>query len=120
MMSASQIDASFEYWLTISFGVLVAVHVTKGAIRFPLKILLCALYVSASLIAVMLTLGDVAQIGAYASQLQTAFPGRAVSATSDVLRMTVYAIGTAAISVAIFRYEKWIQNKGDRGRASAA
>ncbi len=43
LISADQIDASFEFWLTISFGALVAVHVTKGAVRLPLKILLCAL-----------------------------------------------------------------------------
>ena len=32
MMSADQIDSAFEFWLTISFGVLIAIHVTKGAI----------------------------------------------------------------------------------------
>ncbi len=58
LISAEQIDASFEFWLTISFGVLVAVHVTKGAISLRLKILMCALYISASLIAILLTLGD--------------------------------------------------------------
>lgn len=111
LISADQIDASFEFWLTISFGVLIAVHVTKGAIRLPLRILLCALYVSASCIAVLLTLGDVAQIGLYASQLQSDFPGRAVSASSDVIRMIVYAVSTIAISIAIFRYEHWVQKK---------
>ena len=28
LISAGQIDSSFEYWLTISFGVLIATHVT--------------------------------------------------------------------------------------------
>ncbi len=110
LISADQIDASFEFWLTVSFGVLVAVHVTKGAIGIRLKILLCALYVSASLIAILLTLGDKAQIAAYAEQLES-FPSILVSASSDVIRMIVYVVSTVAISVAIFRYERCVKNR---------
>ena len=113
LISAEQIDASFEFWLSISFGVLVAVHVTKGAIGLRLKILLCALYVSASLIATLLTIGDKAQIAAYAEQLENAFPGYFVSASSDVIRMMVYVVSTVSISIAIFRYEHWVRKRED-------
>ncbi len=113
LISAEQIDASFEFWLTISFGVLVAVHVTKGAIGRRLKILLCILYISASFIAILLTLGDKAQIAGYARQLENPFPGYLVSAASDVIRLIVYFVSTVLISVAIFRYEDWVRKRED-------
>ena len=120
LISAEQIDASFEFWLTISFGVLVAVHVAKGAIGQRLKILICALYISASMIAVLLTLGDKAQIAGYAEQLENSFPGYLVSATSDAIRLVVYFVTTISISVAIFKYENWTNKIGPKEGSKAA
>ena len=120
LISAEQIDASFEFWLTISFGVLVAVHVTKGAIGPRLKALICTLYVSASLVAILLTMGDKAQIAFYAEQLERPFPGFAVSASSDMIRMIVYVISTLSISIAIFRYGDWVQKRKDKDRDNSA
>jgi len=111
LISAEQIDSSFEFWLTISFGVLIAVHVTKGAIGLRLKTLICALYVSTSAIAILLAIGDATQIAAYAEQLETSFPGYFVSASSDVIRIIVYVVSTVAISIAIFRYEHWVKKR---------
>ena len=107
LISAEQIDASFEFWLTVSFGVLAAIYVTRGALSARLKILLCGLYVSASLISVLLTLGDISQIVAYAEQLEGELPGREFSASGDLVRYVVYIVGTISISVAIFRLESW-------------
>jgi hypothetical protein len=111
LISADQIDASFEFWLTVSFGVLVAIHVTRGTLGVRLKVLLCGLYVSASLISTLLNLGDVSQIRAYAEELEGELPGRAFSASADLIRFIVYFVGTLSISVAIFRLEHWIKNR---------
>jgi hypothetical protein len=111
LISAEQIDASFEFWLTVSFAVLAAIYVTRGALDARLKILLCGLYVSASLISVLLTIGDVSQIAAFAEQLEGELPGRAFSATGDLVRYIVYFVGTVSISVAIFRLEKWMDDR---------
>lgn len=110
MMSADQIDSAFEFWLTISFGVLIAIHVTKGAISSYIKLLICGLYLAATSVAVLLMLGDLMQIGAYAKELNIAVGGVALSATSDYVRLLVYVVGSVSVSVAIFKYETWIES----------
>ena len=46
MMSADQIGSGFDNWLVISFGVLIAIHATKGAIGKYIKLLICGLYLA--------------------------------------------------------------------------
>ena len=109
MMSADQIDSAFEFWLTISFGVLIAIHVTKGAISFYIKLLICGLYLATTSVAVLLMVGDLMQIGAYAQKMNFEIGGKALSAASDYIRLLVYIVGSVSVSVAIFRYEIWIK-----------
>jgi len=111
MMAADQIDSAFEFWLTISFGVFIAIHITKDSIGTPLKILLCGLYLATSLMAVLLTVGDVLQIQGYAKQLIIPFEGRAPSMASDIIRLFVFLGGTVAVATAIFRYSDWTRRK---------
>ena len=111
MMAADQIDSAFEFWLTISFGVLIAVHITKDSIGLHLKILLCALYVSSSSIAILLTIGDVMQIYGYAEQLVKPLKGMGPSGVSDVIRLLVYIVGTVSVSITVFRYQHWIRGR---------
>lgn len=110
MMSADQIDSAFEFWLTISFGVLIAIHVTRGAINPYIKLLICGLYLAASSVAVLLMLGDLMQIGAYAEEMKFPIGGMAFSAASDYIRLLIYIVGSVSVSVAIFRYEVWIRD----------
>ena len=53
-MHVAQIDASFEFWLTISFAVLMAIHIIGNTMKMALRILLCGLYVAASFISILL------------------------------------------------------------------
>jgi len=105
---ADQIDASFEYWLTVSFGVLIAVHVLRAAFSFKLKVVLCALYVSASSIAVLFTVTDLMQLVAFTNELSFVPQGGVTNLIGSVIRMVVYFVGTASVAVAIFRYEHWV------------
>ena len=50
IMSADQIDSSFEFWLTIGFGVLIAVHALGTNFTRQLKFIICFLYCMASLL----------------------------------------------------------------------
>ena len=111
MMGADQIDSAFEFWLTISFGVLVAIHVTKGAMSSYIKLLICGLYLAATSVAVLLMLGDIMQIYKYAEESNFAMGGIALSATSDYIRLLVYVIGSASVSIAIFKYETWVEGR---------
>ena len=111
MMSADQIDSAFEFWLTISFGVLIAIHVTKGAISSYIKLLICGLYLAATSVAVLLMLGDIMQIYKYAEESNFTMGGIALSATSDYIRLLVYVIGSASVSIAIFKYETWVEGR---------
>ena len=102
LMSADQIDSAFEFWLTISFGVLIAMHVTKGAISSYIKLLMCGLYLAATSVAVLLTIGDVMQINGYAAESNVPLGGIGFSATSDFIRFGMYIIGGASVAVLIF------------------
>ena len=73
--------------------------------------LLCALYVSASSVAILLTIGDVMQIQSYAEQLADPLGGRSPSAASDVIRLSVYVVGTDSVAITVFRYQHWIRGK---------
>ena len=108
MMSADQIDSAFEFWLTISFGVVIAIHITRDSIGMHLRTLICALYVAASSVAVLLTIGDIMQIYSYARQLSIPLGGIGPSGTSDIIRLVVYVVGTVSVATAIFRYSKWV------------
>jgi len=104
-----QIDAAFEFWLTISFGVLMAIHITGRSMNKPIKALLCTLYIAASLMSVLLTFGDFAQVWEFIELLDRDLPGTTVNTTAALIRMAVYVVGTAAISIAIFRYNYWVE-----------
>jgi len=113
MMSADQIDSAFEFWLTISFGVLIAVHVARGAFSSYIKLLMCGLYLAATAVAVLLTVGDIMQINGYAAESSVPLGGIEFSATSDLIRFAVYIIGSASVAVLIFKYESWIEHRTD-------
>lgn len=112
LISADQIDSSFEYWLTISFGVLIATHVTRGSFPSRLKLLICGLYLAGSMSAILLTIGDIMQIFQYSEQLNAPLAGIELSATSDVIRFLIYVFGTLSVSIAIFRYARWTAGNG--------
>jgi hypothetical protein len=109
MMSADQIDSAFEFWLTISFGVLIAIHVTRGSITSYIRLLICGLYLATTSVAVLLMLGDLMQIGTYARELSIPLGGITLSAASDYVRLLVYIVGSTSVSLAIFKYEAWIK-----------
>ena len=109
-MHVSQVDASFQFWLTISFGVLVAVHIAGGSITRQLKLLLCFLYISATLTLVFHTVGDLVQAEIYNRLIEKDSPAQLWNSLGSLLRMLVYLLGTISVSVAIFRYESWVQS----------
>lgn len=108
MMHADQMDSAYEFWLTVSFGVLIAVHFLGHALRSQIKLILCLLYVTASLIAVCLTLSDLMQIAELAESLKFSRPVQQLNGVSSILRFLLYLLGTIAVALAIFRYESWI------------
>jgi hypothetical protein len=109
-MHVSQVDKAFEFWLTISFGVLVALHIARSSITRQLKLLLCFLYVSATLIAVFHTVGDLLQAYQYMEMIRQDSPANAWNGMGALLRAIVYTVGTASVSVAIFRYDVWVSD----------
>ena len=109
-MHVSQVDTAFEFWLTISFGVLVALHIARSSITRQLKLLLCFLYLSATLIAVFHTVGDLLQAYQYMEMIQQESPANAWNGMGALLRMIVYTVGTVSVSVAIFRYDVWVSD----------
>ena len=110
MMHADQIDASFEFWLTVSFGVLIAIHVLKAALVPKIKMVLCGLYVSASLIAIIFTLTDLLQIVRLTAELSFELDGGPLNALGTLIRFLVYLVGTTSVAIAIFRYGEWIES----------
>ena len=108
-MHVSQVDTAFEFWLTISFGVLVAVHIARSSITRQLKFLLCFLYISASLIVVFHTIGDLIKAVEYGERIENESPAQLWNILGAMLRMVVYSVGTMSISIAIFRYDSWIR-----------
>ena len=104
-----QIDAAFEFWLTISFGVLVAVHIARSSMARQLKFLLCALYVSSALIAIFHTIGDFTQAVEHMERVQLASSANYWNLMGGILRMIVYLVGTVSVSIAIFRYDTWVK-----------
>lgn len=111
LMSADQIDAAFEFWLTISFGVLIAVHITSGTIGIRAKRLMCSLYLAGSVIAILSTLADVIQIATYAERLETPLAAGTWNAAVTLLRFIVYMLGTTLIAMSVFRYDAWFDGK---------
>ena len=107
-MHVGQVDTAFEFWLTISFGVLVALHIARSSITRQLKVLLCFLYLSATLIAVFHTVGDLLQAYEYIKLIEQESPAHRWNVMGALLRMTVFTVGTVSISVAIFRYDVWV------------
>ena len=113
-MHVGQVDTAFEFWLTISFGVLVAVHIARSSMARQLKILLCFLYISASLIAIFHTIGDLAQALEYMESIEQKSPAQPWNELATILRIIVYIVGTGSVSIAIFRYDLWISNGDDQ------
>ncbi len=111
MMAADQMDSAFEFWITVSFGVLIAVHVARDTIGKPLRLLICGLYLATSLVAILLNIGDALQITGYAELMNTPFEGQPASIAADTVRFVVYAVGTAAVATAIFKYSEWTNTK---------
>lgn len=109
-MHVNQVDTAFEFWLTITFGVLVAVHIARTSITRQLKLLLCFLYVSATLIAVFHTIGDLVQAVKYHELIGQESPAQFWNSLAASLRMIVYTVGTISVSIAIFRYDSWISD----------
>lgn len=107
-MHVGQVDTAFEFWLTISFGVLVALHIARSSITRQLKVLLCFLYVSATLIAVFHTVGDLLQAIEYMKLIEQESPAHPWNGMGALLRLIVFTVGTVSISVAIFRYDSWL------------
>ena len=110
LMHVDQLDSAFEFWLTASFAVLIAIHMTKQALSYKIRILICILYVSTSLVAVLLTIGDILQIIEFAEQLDPDgnVAGAIPNSLATILRFIVYLVSTIAISIAIFRYQSWV------------
>jgi hypothetical protein len=109
-MHVDQVDAAFEFWVTVSFGVLVAIHIARSSMARQLKFLRCALYIFASLIAIFHTVGDLIQALEHMQRIQHSTSATVWNGMGVVLRMIVYVAGTVSISVAIFRYDSWIKN----------
>jgi len=109
-MHVEQLEAAFEFWLTISFGVLAAVYITRTSMTRQLKILLCVLYVSASLIAIFHTIGDMVQGSEYLEVVLRTSDAQIWDRMGGVLRMIVYLVGTVSVAVTIFRYDSSEKN----------
>ena len=68
------------------------------------------LYIATSLVAALLTAGDILQIFEFTTQL---FPdggiaGALPNSLATILRFVIYLVGTISISIAIFRYHSWV------------
>ena len=109
LMHVDQLDSAFEFWLTASFAVLIAIHMTKEALSHKVRILICILYISTSLVAILLTIGDLSQILELAAQIDQdgSVAGAIPNFLATILRFIVYLVGTIAISIAVFRYHSW-------------
>ena len=112
-MHIGQVDTSFQFWLTITFGVLVAIHIVGSAITRQLKLLLCFLYVSATLIFVFHTIGDLIQATIYNELVGKESPASLWNELGSLLRMLVYFLGTVSVSITIFRYDTWLKKSNN-------
>jgi hypothetical protein len=112
LMHVDQLDSAFEFWLTASFAVVIAIHMTRQALSHNIRILICMLYLSTSLVAILLTIGDVSQIVVFTQEIDPggSLPGAISNFAALILRFVVYLVGTIAISIAIFRYHSWTKN----------
>lgn len=118
-LHVGQIDAAFEFWITISFAVLMAIHIAGKAITMQLKVLICTLYLASSLVSVLLTLGDFAQTLDFLKQLEAVAPDKSYPRPNQpfnfagmLIRLGLYFFATLSISVAIFRYQYWVDKDG--------
>ena len=78
LIHAGQIDSAFEFWIAISFGVIVALHIMLGKrFRSSLKFLISSLYGTASISTLALAVADFAAVLHYAftKPAQPAFIG---------------------------------------------
>jgi len=108
MMSVDHIKAEFEFWLTISFGVLIATHVTRESISIQLQIAMCFLYLAASAIAILNTIASIIQVVTYLEMVpEYVNAGRDFDQIAAIARITVYVIGTTSVSVLVFKYKSW-------------
>lgn len=108
MMTIDQIDAAFEFWLTISFGVLIATHVTRESIAIQLKVAMFFLYIAASLVAFLHTIGDLASVRVLMEFVPDLLEsGEIFNQVAGLIRIALYIFGTIGVSVLIFKYEKW-------------
>ena len=82
---------------------------TKQTLGRNIRILICMLYLSTSFVAVLLTIGDLIQVTEFTSMISpdAGLPGTVPNSLAVSLRFVVYLVGTASISVAVFRYHAW-------------
>jgi uncharacterized membrane protein YqhA len=76
-----------------------------------LKILLCSLYVAASSVSILLSVGDLVEVLELMKQLDTEQASKPLNIAAVLIRMILYLLGTAVISIAVFRYQNWIGKK---------
>ncbi len=110
----SEADAQFEFWLTVTSGVLVASFVAGDALSKRLRVLLALFYVWAS--AVFYTrYGAVSTYLNGYEELAASYGAAVLAPTSmaaGVLRSSLWVVGTA---VAV-----WVVLRGNRGHAKSA
>ena len=113
LIHAGQIDSAFEFWIAISFGVLVALHIIRGRqVRSSLKFLISGLYGTASISTLALAVADFAAVLHYALTVpaQPAFIGIA-NLVGGSLKFLALIVGSMAIVISVFQYEKWFADE---------
>ena len=104
------VNAQFEFWLTITFAVIIASYLAGHRLSRPLQYLMTALYTAVSVLLYLMLLSAV--------QFSQQFDELNVGASSEdsvilaivVLRTSVWLLGTIATIVFIFK-----GHKGDAG-----
>lgn len=99
---SSSINSQFELWVTISFAVIIASYVAGHQLPRPLKHLIASLYVSVSLLLLLMLASAVRFGGTYA---EAGLYGDADFLTYSIifLRLFVWVLGTVAALVFIYK-----------------
>ena len=103
-MEVDQIDSAMEFWLGASFAVILAVHFTTNSLDQRFKLTIALLYVLVTAISVFRILGDISQMNYLTGQLADAgieLPNE-FSGVAMGLRLTLYALGSAATLAYVF------------------
>jgi hypothetical protein len=100
----SQVDAAFEFWLTITFAFVVAAFAARTRFSMRLKLLVSSLYLVASAVFILKYVGDLSAVQTLTATLPETAPNlfNIPGGLSHLLRFALYVVGTIAAIVYLF------------------